>query len=199
MAEREKRLLITGFDPFGGETINPSWEAVQALPCQIGAFQVQKLQVPTVYGGAAELVLEQAALEAPDVILCVGQAAGRSAVTPEQIGINLRLARIPDNAGQQPQNEPVVPGGADGLFSTLPVQAMADAIQRAGLPGAVSYSAGTFVCNDLLYTLLAHYQGSQVRVGFIHVPLLPQQATAGQFSMPLADIARALEAAISVI
>lgn len=199
MAEREKRLLITGFDPFGGETINPSWEAVQALPCRIGVFQVKKLQVPTVYGGAAKLVLEQAALETPDVILCVGQAAGRSAVTPEQIGINLRLARIPDNAGQQPKNEPVVPGGADGLFSTLPVQAMADAIQRVGLPGAVSYSAGTFVCNDLLYTLLAHYQGSQVRVGFIHVPLLPQQAAEGQFSMPLVDMARALEAAISVI
>lgn len=189
----KKRLLITGFDPFGGENINPAWEAVKALPEQIGEFTLRKLQIPTVFGLAARQVLDAAEEFRPHVILCIGQAGGRSAVTPERIAVNIRDAKIPDNALSRPEGEPVEPQGPAAYFSTLPVKAMSDAIQAAGLPGQVSNSAGAFVCNDTLYLLLHHYAGTDTRVGFVHVPWLPQQ---GSPSLPLADTIRALTAAI---
>ena len=191
-----KKLLITGFDPFGGENINPSWEAVKRLPDAIGEYEVYKLQIPTVFGLAAQKVLEKAAEIQPDVILSVGQAGGRAAVTPERIGINVRDARITDNAGISPKDEPIVPGGPDGYFSTLPVKAMITAINNAGLPGSISNTAGTFVCNDVLYTLLHHYAGTDVRCGFIHVPYLPQQ---GEPNLSLEQTAQALIAAVSAL
>lgn len=191
-----KKLLITGFDPFGGETVNPSWEAVKLLPEKIGAYEVYKLQIPTVFALAAQTVLRKAEKVQPDVILCIGQAGGRDAVTPERIGINIRDARIADNAGNQPAGEPVVQGGADGIFSTVPVMDMAHAIQDAGLPAKVSNTAGTFVCNDTLYTLLYHYAGTAVRAGFIHVPYLPEQGTP---NLPLEQITDALTAAIKAL
>ena len=192
----KKKLLITGFDPFGGESVNPAWEAVQMLPDTIGEYMLCKLQIPTVFGLAPQMVLKAAENMQPDVILCIGQAGGRASVTPERIGINLRSARIPDNHGNQPKEEVIVPGGPDGLFATVPVHAMADAITATGLPGAVSNTAGTFVCNDTLYTLLHHYAGTQVRAGFIHVPYLPEQGTP---SLPLSDTVKALIAAITAI
>ena len=191
-----KKLLITGFDPFGGERINPSWEAVKLLPDCIGDYQLIKMEIPTVFGLAAQRVLEKDAEINADVILCIGQAGGREAVTPERIGINIRSARIADNAGNQPVEEPVIFGGADGIFSTVPVAEMAQAIREAGLPGAVSNTAGAFVCNDTLYTLLHRYAGTAVRVGFIHVPYLPQQGTP---NLSLEQIAQALHAAISAL
>ena len=194
---KNKRLLITGFEPFGGETINPSWEAVRQLPEQVGSYNLTKLQIPTVFGEAAEKILDKAALLQPDVILCIGQAGGRDRVTPEVIGINLRESRIPDNAGNQPVNVPVVEKGPAAYFSTVPVRNMAAAIEAAGIPSALSYFAGAFVCNDVLYTLLHHYQGTQTQVGFIHVPYQEEQAREGSFSLPLAEIVRALSAAIS--
>lgn len=192
----EQVLLITGFDPFGGATVNPSWEAVENLPERIGKWKLCKLQIPTVFGLAAKTVLEKAQEVTPGAILCLGVAVGRSAVTPERIGINVRSARIPDNRGNQPLDEPVIPGGPDGLFSTMNVSAMAAAIEKLGLPGAVSNTAGTFVCNDTLYALLHHYRDSSVKVGFIHVPQLPQQ---GSPSLPLEDTLRAVTAAIESI
>ena len=191
-----KKLLITGFDPFDGATVNPSWEAVKLLPEQIGNFELHKLQIPTVFGLAPQTVLEKAAEIQPDVIISVGQAGSRPAVTPERIGINIRDARITDNAGVSPKDEPIVPGGPDGLFSTLPVKAMIAAISEAGLPGAISNTAGTFVCNDVLYSLLHHFAGTNVRCGFIHVPWLPEQ---GSPSLALEDTAKALEIAIKVL
>ena len=192
----EQVLLITGFDPFGGDSINPSWEAVKKLPDRIGNWKLCKLEIPTVFGLAAQTVLEKAQEVAPAAILCLGVAAGRSAVTPERIGITVRSARIPDNRGNQPKEEPVIPGGEDGLFSTMRVSAMAAAIEAMGLPGAVSNTAGTFVCNDTLYTLLYHYQGTGGKVGFLHVPQLPAQ---GEPSLPLEDTVRAITAAIQSI
>ena len=191
-----KKLLITGFDPFGGESVNPSWEAVKLLPDRIGAYELHKLQIPTVFGVAAQTVLQKAAQVNPDVILCIGQAGGRAAVTPERIGINVRSARIADNAGNQPQEEPIVPNGPDGLFATVPAVKMALAIQNAGLPGAVSNTAGAFVCNDTLYTLLHHYAGTSVRAGFIHVPYIPEQGTP---NLPLEQTVQALTAAIEAL
>ena len=191
-----KKLLITGFDPFDGAAVNPSWEAVKRLPDQIGAYEIHKLQIPTVFGLAPKTVLEKAAEIQPDVIISVGQAGTRAAVTPERIGINIRDARIADNAGISPKDESIVPGGPDGYFSTLPIKTMVDAINSEGVPGAVSNTAGTFVCNDVLYSLLHHYAGTHVRCGFIHVPWLPQQGTP---SLPLEDTVKALEAAVSAL
>ena len=196
MTQPTKRLLITGFDPFGGETVNPSWEAVRFLPEAVGAYRLTKLQIPTIFGQAAETVLTAARELRPDVILCIGQAGGRSAVTPEVVAINLREARIPDNAGNQPVNVPVVENAPAAYFSTVPVRAMVKAIQDAGLPAALSYSAGTFVCNDVLYTLLHCFDGTQTQVGFVHVPFLPEQAKDNIPCLPLPQIVQALTAAI---
>ena len=191
-----KKLLITGFDCFGGNAINPSWEAVQNLPNQISEYVLCKLQIPTVFGKAAQAVLAQAEEFQPDVILCVGLASGRDAVTPERIAVNIRDARISDNEGNQPAGAPVCPDGPAAYFSTVPVAAMAEAIRKTDLPAAVSNTAGTFVCNDTLYTLLHHYAGTSVRVGFIHVPQLPQQGTP---SLPLESTVAALTAAIQAL
>ena len=194
-----KTLLITGFDPFGGAAINPAWEAVSRLPDTIGYFQLHKLQISTVFGKAAEQVLSKAEQISPDVILCVGQAGGRSAVTPERIAVNIRdtrMGKIPDNAGNLPEGEFVVADGPAAYFSTVPVNEMAQAIRDAQIPGAVSNTAGTFVCNDTLYLILHQYAETGVRVGFIHVPYLPEQ---GSPSLLLEQIIDALTAAIKVI
>jgi len=188
-----KKLLITGFDPFGGAAVNPSWLAVEKLPDRIGSFAVHKKMIPTVFGAAAEAVLEEAEKVQPDVILCVGQAGGREAVTPERIAVNIRDARIADNAGNQPRGEFVVPEGPAAYFATVPVEKMAQAIRKEDIPATVSNSAGAFVCNDVMYTLLHRYAGTAVKVGFIHVPYLPEQ---GSPSLLLEQITLALERAI---
>ena len=194
-----KRLLITGFDPFGGADINPSWEAVRRLPDRIGDWQLTKIEIPTVFGLAAQTVLDTAQDLQPDAIICVGQAGGRDAVTPETYGVNLRHARIVDNAGNQPLAKPIVQGAPATYASTLPVRDMVRAVCQEGLPCRLSYSAGRFVCNDVLYTLLHHYQGTHTKVGFVHVPYLPEQAKDGQPSMTLDEIVQALEIIIEVI
>lgn len=194
-----RRLLITGFDPFDGEAVNPSYEAVKLLPDVMGDAELVKICLPTVYGKAAELAMAKIAETSPFAVVCVGQAGGREAVTPEVIGINLREASIPDNEGNLFMGERIDAEGADGIFSTLPVRKMRDAIKEKGLPSKLSYSAGAFVCNDLLYTLLRRSEGSGVKVGFIHVPYLPEQAKQGEPSLALEDIAGALEAALSAV
>ena len=191
-----KKLLITGFDPFDGATINPSWEAVKLLPDTIGEYEIHKLQIPTVFDLAPRTVLEAAEKLQPDVIISVGQAGTRPAITPERIGINVRDARITDNAVISPKDESIVPSGPDGYFSTLPVKAMIAAISDAGIPASISNTAGTFVCNDVLYSLLHHFADTDTRCGFIHVPWLPEQ---GEPSLPLETTAKALEIAISAL
>ena len=191
-----KKLLITGFDPFGGETVNPSWEAVRLLPERIGEYDLTKLQIPTEFSRASEAVLMAAEALQPDAILCVGQAGGRAGITPEVVGINLREARIPDNGGAQPVNEPVVKNGPAAYFATLPVREMVKALSDHGIPASLSYSAGAFVCNDVLYSVLHRYSGTRTMAGFVHVPFLPEQAKEGVASMALETIAEALEIAI---
>lgn len=192
-----KKLLITGFEPFGGEAINPSWDAVERLDAKIGEYSLTKLRIPVVFGEAAEIVLNAARELAPDVIICVGQAGGRGAITPDLVGINLRNASIPDNLGNKPCDERIVVGGSDAYFSTLPVRKIAEAINASGVPSQVSYSAGAYVCNDVLYTLLAHYNGSETKVGFIHVPYSTEQGKSP--AMPIEDICASLKIAIENI
>ena len=194
-----KKLLITGFDPFGGATVNPSWEAVKLLPDQIGDWHLTKIEIPTVYGLAAQTILQVAQELHPDAILCVGQAGGRVAITPEVYGVNLRHARIADNAGNRPLAVPIGQSAHASYTTTLPVNNIVQEVRSAGLPCRLSYSAGRFVCNDLLYTLLHHYRGTNTKVGFIHVPYLPEQAKEGQSSMLLDDIVNALACAINAI
>lgn len=191
----KRRLLVTGFDPFGGAAINPAWEAVKLLPDTVGDFELCKLEIPTIFGLAPETVVKKAEEFRPHVILCVGQAGGRSAVTPERIGVNIRDARIPDNAGNRPSGEMIVQDGPAAYFATVPVKEMAQAICDAKLPGTVSNSAGAFVCNDTLYSLLHYFAGTDVKVGFIHVPYLPEQ---GSPSLELEKTVEALKAAIAV-
>ncbi len=196
---KEKTVLITGFDPFGGEKINPSWEAVKMLPERTGEYRIIKMQIPTVFGKAAQAVIEKITEISPDAVICVGQAGGRSAVTPEVIGINLREANIPDNEGNMPKNTAVIKDGPDGYFSTLPVRDIVDAVKSKGIPCTLSFSAGAFVCNDVLYSVLHYCKGSETIAGFIHVPYLPQQAGENVPSMPIEQITKALETAVMAL
>ena len=199
-----KKLLITGFDPFGGELINPSWEAVKLLPEKIGGFDITKMQIPTVFGKAADTVLSGAEKLCPDVIICVGQAGGRTAITPEVVAINLREARIADNEGNQPINTSIIPDGPTAYFSSLPIRAMVENVRENGIPANISYSAGTFVCNEVMYRLLylADKKYHHIKGGFIHVPYTAAQAASkpdGTASMDEKLIAKGLECAILAI
>ena len=197
------KILVTAFDPFGGESINPAREAAAALPERIGGADIIKLWIPTVFGEAGKQVMKAMDDLLPDAVISLGQAGGRKAVTPERIAINLMDARSPDNAGSQPQEQAIEPGGPDGCFSTLPVKAMAAAIRELGLPGEVSLSAGAFVCNDVMYRVLRHAAKTmpETRCGFIHVPFLPEQTAEkpDTFSLSLEDMVKALTAALEVV
>lgn len=183
-------ILITCFEPFGGREVNLSREAVLALPEKAGERRLCKLCLPVVFGAAAEEAAAAALRMGASDILCVGEAGGRKALTPELLARNLRYARIPDNLGQSPQDEPVVPGGPETLPSALPARNMAAAIAEAGLPAEVSGSAGAYVCNDLFYGLLHRFRGTGVRCGFVHVPAE---------GFPPEELARGLLAALETI
>lgn len=198
------KLLLTAFDPFGGSPINPALEAVKLVANQIGDVQIVKLEVPTVFGKSIDTVAAAMEKEKPDAVLCIGQAGGRYDLTPERVAINLDDARIPDNEGNQPIDVPIFQDGAPAYFATLPIKAMVAKIREAGLPASVSNTAGTFVCNHLmygvLYTLAKHYPG--VKGGFMHVPFVPSQTVNRPTpapSMCQQDIARGIEAAITAI
>lgn len=197
------KLLITGFDPFGGEKTNPAIEAVKRLPAAIAGATVVPLEIPTVFGTCAEVVRQAIITERPDVVLSVGQAGGRSALTPERIAINLDDGRIPDNAGFQPVDQPIQPNGPAAYFTQLPVKAMARAIRQAGLPSHVSTTAGTYVCNHIMYQVqhLRATEFPQLQAGFIHIPFLPEQVVqrSGVPSLSLTDDVRGLTAAIRAI
>ena len=197
------KLLLTAFTPFGGEKINPALEAVKLVKDKIEGMNIIKLEVPVVFGKSIKIVTEVIEKEKPDFILCVGQAGGREGITPERVAINIDDARIPDNEGNQPIDEPIFTDGEAAYFSNLPVKAMVEAIKKEGISSSLSNSAGTYVCNHLmygvLYTLDKKYKG--VKGGFAHVPFIPEQTInkPDKPSMPLADIVSGLEAAIEAI
>jgi len=188
-------LLLTGFDPFGGDTANPSWLAARALHGQrIAGHAVLAELLPTEFEAAREKLQALLARHRPALALCLGQAGGRAALSVERVAINLIDARIPDNRGAQPLDAPVVPGGPAAYFATLPVKAMVRAARQAGLPCEVSQTAGTFVCNAVFYGLmhqLAAGAAPGARGGFVHVPWLPEQGSPG---MALRDMVRGVHA-----
>ena len=196
--------FITGFDPFGGETVNPAYEAVKLLPDTIAGAEIIKLEVPTRFHRAGAVLEDAMQRHKPDAVICVGQAGGRAAITPEKVAINLMDGRIPDNAGYQPVDVPIWEDGETAYFTSLPVKAMVQRMRDAGIPAAVSYTAGTYVCNYLLYTLLylIDKKYPNVRGGFIHVPYAMEQVInkpLGTPSMDLRQIARGLETAVEAV
>jgi pyroglutamyl-peptidase len=191
-------VLLTGFDAFGGDSINPSWLAVRALHGrQMAGHAVVAAQLPTVFGEALRELHVLLVRHQPALVICVGQAGGRSALSLERIAINVDDAPIPDNAGAQPIDVPVAPGAPAAYFSTLPIKAMLAALQREGLPAEVSQTAGTFVCNHVFYglmhTIAANPELRHTRGGFVHVPWLPEQGTP---NMALDDVVRGLRVAV---
>lgn len=198
------KLLLTAFDPFGGEAINPALEAVKLVSDEISDVHVVKLEVPTVFGKSIRTVAAAIEKEKPDVVLCIGQAGGRYDLTPERVAINIDDARIKDNEGNQPIDTPIFEDGASAYFTTLPIKAMVQAIRKAGIPASVSNSAGTFVCNHLMYGVLytLDKQYPHVRGGFMHVPFVPSQVVNRPSPAPclnMQDIAKGIEAAIAAI
>ena len=193
----DKKILVTCFEPFGGESRNASLEAVQGLPGEIRGAAVLRLTLPVCFGTAAALAGQAIASLRPDAVLCVGQAAGRSALTPERVALNLADAAIPDNAGVQPVDAPVLPGAPAAYFATLPVKALTALIAAAGAPAAVSCSAGTFVCNDLFFRL--RHAWPDLPLDFLHVPALPDPAYPERPSLPAEVTLRGLTGALHAV
>lgn len=198
------KVMVTGFDPFGGESVNPAYEAIKLLPDEIGGAQIVKLEVPTVFGKAGEVLEAGITKHQPDAVICVGQAGGRSGMTVEKTAINLQDARIPDNAGMQPVDKQIKEDGETAYFASIPVKAMVAKMRENGIPAFVSYTAGTFVCNDLMYSLLylIDKKYPQIRGGFIHVPYAMGQTVdkpIGTASMALEMIAKGLEYSVLAV
>lgn len=197
------KVLITGFDPFGGEKINPAWEAVKALPDNIDGIEVVKLQIPTVFKKSAKKLFENIDSVKPDVVICVGQAGGRYEFSVERVAINVDDGRIPDNDGYQPVDSPVFEDGENAYFSTLPIKAIVEEVKKVGIPSAVSNTAGTYVCNHIMYSLLYYLNKNNLNIkgGFIHVPFIPEQVVEKKNTpyMELTRITKALEIAIKAI
>ena len=197
------KMLVTGFDPFGGEKVNPALEAVKSLPSVIHGAEIRWVEIPTVFYQSAEVLEAEIVRYQPDVVLCIGQAGGRAGLTPERVAINQDDARIPDNQGNQPIDTPIRLDGEAAYFSTLPIKAMVQAINEVGLPATVSNTAGTFVCNHLMYQALylADKKFPNMRAGFMHIPYMTEQVVnkPNTASMCLRDIVRGIEAAIGAI
>jgi pyroglutamyl-peptidase len=191
------KALVTGFEPFGGETLNPALEAIRRLPTRLGPLIIEAREIPTLFGRSIEALARALDETRPDFVLAVGQAGGRAALSLERVAINIDDATTADNAGYTPVDRPVVAGGPAAYFATLPIKAAVQALRAAGLPAIVSNTAGTFVCNHLFYGLMhqAALRNHRLRGGFLHIPYLPQQAVrhAGAPSMAIEHIVQAIE------
>ena len=193
------KIIVTGFDPFGGEKINPSIECVKALP-EIEGVEIFRVELPTVFKESANRLNEVINDVKPDAVLCVGQAGGRPGITMERIAINVDDARIPDNISQQPIDEAIQLDGEAAYFTTLPIKRIVNAIRKAGIPAEVSNTAGTFVCNHIMYQALftATKADKPFKAGFMHIPFIPEQTT-DKPSLPLEESTKALQIAIETI
>ena len=197
---RVPTVLLTGFAPFGGETVNPSWQAVSALHGRrIGGHRIVARELPVAFGESLRALRAALRETTPALVLCVGQAGGRAQLSIERVAINIDDARIPDNAAAQPVDAPVVPGGPAAYFATLPIKAILAALRAAGLPAEVSQTAGTYVCNHVFYGLMHALRAQpRVRAGFIHIPYAPEQAARhpGTPSLPVDAVVAALGIAV---
>lgn len=197
----DKKVLLTGFEPFGGASFNPSGAVVQEIGRHgIGSVEIVTAVLPVEFKRSAEILIDLIKTHQPSVVISLGQAEGRDFIGPELVAINLADARIADNAGVKLENQKVDPNAADGYFSTLPIRAIVDAISALGINAKVSYSAGAFICNEIFFTAQSFLQASTVISGFIHLPLAPNQSPEfpGLPTMPLEDQVAAIRAAIQV-
>ncbi|MBO1580428.1 pyroglutamyl-peptidase I [Bacillus sp. XF8] len=199
-----KTVLLTGFEPFGGEEINPAWEVAKQLDGQvIGDYKIISKQVPTVFHKSLQVLQSYMKEIEPELVVCIGQAGGRPDITVERVAINVDDARIADNEGNQPVDVPIVEGGPVAYWSTLPMKATVKKLREEGIPASVSQTAGTFVCNHLFYGLMHMLakEENEARGGFIHIPFLPEQASShpGQPSMSLSTITKGIELLIRVV
>ncbi|WP_293723807.1 pyroglutamyl-peptidase I [uncultured Cetobacterium sp.] len=197
------KVLITGFDPFGGESINPAWEAVNAMQDVIDGIEIVKLQIPTVFRKSAEKLFTGIEEHKPDVVMCIGQAGGRYDMSVERVAINMDDGRIPDNEGYQPIDTPVYEDGENAYFATLPIKGIVEEIKAANIPASVSNTAGTYVCNHIMYSLLYYISKNNLNIkgGFIHVPYITQQVV-DKKNMPYMEvgtITKALESAVKAL
>ena len=197
------KILVSGFDPFGGEKINPAIESVKLLPDEIKGAKIIKLEIPTVARKSLKKLEEVIEIEKPDVVINVGQAGGRTDITVERVGINMDDFRIKDNEGNQPIDEKIAKDGPDAYLVTIPIKAMVQKMIENKIPASVSNTAGTFVCNHVCYGMahLASTKYPNMRTGFVHIPFLPEQVVdkRNMPSMPLELIAKGLEYAIEAI
>ncbi len=191
------KVLLTGFEPFGKATLNPSGEIIR----QISGDNIVTAILPVAYAQSAERLLALIAEHNPDVVICLGQAEGRTHITPERIAINLDDARLADNEGVIRNNVPIVVGGPVAYESTLPIKEFVKAVNDAGVPAAISLSAGAFLCNHIFYVAQDHFKGTKVRSGFVHVPLMDEQA--GEFpglpTVPLDQMVKAVRTMLEVL
>lgn len=197
------KVLITGFDPFGGESINPAWEAVKAMKDNIDGIEVIKLQIPTVFKKSAEKLFAGIEEHKPDAVICIGQAGGRYDMSVERVAINMDDGRIPDNEGYQPIDTPVYKDGENAYFATLPIKGIVEEIKLAKIPASVSNTAGTYVCNHIMYSLLYYISKNNLNIkgGFIHVPYITEQVV-DKKNMPYMEvttITKALECAVQAL
>ena len=193
------KVLVSGFEPFGGAKLNPSELLVRELRrIEFENIQLSTIVLPVEFDRAAELLLRTVKELNPKVVIAFGQAEGRTAITPEKIAINLDDARIPDNSGEQRKNVLIDEEGNDGYFSTLPIEKMVEAIKASGYPAEISLSAGAFVCNHIFYSLQKELRDSDIRSGFVHLPLVAEQSDEfpGKFTMELSEMVSAARAAI---
>ena len=197
------KILLTGFEPFGGESINPAKEAVKLVKDEIKGAQIVKCFVPVVFGKAIETVHEAMKKENPDAVLLIGQAGGRYEITPERVAINCDDGRIPDNEGNQPVDQPVMADGPAAYFSTLPIKKMVEYMKAANVPAAVSNTAGTYVCNHLMYGVLYYLDKEFPGTigGFMHVPFLHEQVMNKKETASLSkdDVVKGIEASLEAI
>lgn len=197
------KILVTGFDPFGSEKINPALEAVKRLPTQISGAKIITLEIPTVFNEVGPIIQQAIQTYQPDLVLNVGQAGRRFNITVEKVAINLADARIADNQGNQPLDEAIFADGPTAYFTQLPVKAIVSALNENEIPAAVSYTAGTFVCNYVMYYVqhLISTRYPKIKGGFIHVPYIPAQVVTkpNQPAMSLEDIVKGLELAITAM
>lgn len=197
------KILITGFDPFGEDKINPAIEAVKRLPDKIENASIIKIEIPTIFNQCAEVIHKAILNNKPDYVVNIGQAGGRFGLTPERIAININDGRIKDNAGYQPLNTPIQDDGQTAYFTQLPVKAIARSIRSVGLPSYVSTTAGTYVCNHIMYQVqyMIDKEFHNLKAGFIHIPFLPEQVTnrPNTPSLSLINDVKGLRAAIRTI
>jgi pyroglutamyl-peptidase len=197
------KILVTAFEPFGGETINPSYEVLKRLDDRIKGAEIEKLLVPTAFNVSIDKVIEKINEINPDVVLSIGQAGGRADISIERVAINIDDARIPDNLGYQPEDKIIDLEGETAYFSTIPIKRIAQAIKKENIPVSISNSAGTYVCNHLLYGVLNYLSKNRlnIKAGFIHIPYLPQQVLDKPNTpwMSLDDMVKAITIAIETI